>query len=237
MRIAIATFEGFNEIDSFVALNILNRVRRDNWKAEIVAPSEYVTSMNGVVIKSQQPFSFINQADAVLFGSGTMTRTVAKDKALMSQINLDPSRQLIGSQCSGALILKQLGLVENTLVCTDSTTAPWLIEAGAQVIKKAFSVEGNIATAGGCLSSQYLAAWIIHRQLGSKVMTEILSSVAPVGEENSFTQHILSVTQPSSNDINTEPKSFLEAARDVIGIAKGPGNLISNPDYMDGYGQ
>jgi hypothetical protein len=36
---------------------------------------------------------------------------------------------------------------------------------------------------------------------------------------------------------DAEPKSFLEVARDVIGIAEGPGDLISNPDHMSGYGQ
>jgi hypothetical protein len=33
MRIAILTFDGFNEIDSFVALNLLNRVKRPGWQA------------------------------------------------------------------------------------------------------------------------------------------------------------------------------------------------------------
>lgn len=193
MKIAIVTFEGFNEIDSFVALNILNRVQQTDWKAEIAAPTEYVTSMNGVVIKSQQLLSFANQADAVLFGSGKLTRTVAQDESIMSQFQLNPSRQMIGSQCSGALIMKQLGLVENMPVCTDSVTAPWLTEAGAQVANQAFLAKGNIATAGGCLSSQYLAAWIIHRKSGSEAMVKALKSVAPVGEEHSLIEHILSL--------------------------------------------
>ncbi|PZO36065.1 MAG: hypothetical protein DCF19_22415 [Pseudanabaena frigida] len=53
MKIAIVTFEGFNEIDSFVSLHILNRVKREGWKAEIVAPSDRVTSMNIVVVHTQ----------------------------------------------------------------------------------------------------------------------------------------------------------------------------------------
>jgi transcriptional regulator GlxA family with amidase domain len=127
MRIAIVTFEGFNEIDSFVALHILNRVKTEGWKAEIVAPSDRVTSMNGVTVHTQQPFSFVNQADAVLFGSGKLTRTIIQDEELMSVFQLDPSRQLIGSQCSGALVMKRLGLVENTPICTDLVTRPSLI--------------------------------------------------------------------------------------------------------------
>ena len=193
MKIAIVTFEGFNEIDSFVALNILNRVQQKDWKAEIVAPSEYVTSMNGVVIKSQQPLAFANQADVVLFGSGKLTRTIAQDELIMSQLQLEPSRQMIGSQCSGALIMKRLGLVENMSVCTDSVTAPWLSEAGVGVANQAFLAKGNIATAGGCLSSQYLVAWIIYRKLGLQAMAKALKSVAPVGEEHSLIEHILSL--------------------------------------------
>lgn len=195
MKIAIVTFEGFNEIDSFVALNILNRVKQAGWTAEIVAPSEYVTSMNGVKIHSQQPLSFANQADAVLFGSGKLTRKAAQDDYLMAQFDLDPLRQLIGSQCSGALIMKRLGLVENMPVCTDSTTKPWLIEAGVQVIDRAFSAKGNIATAGGCLSSQYLASWIIQRKLGPEAIAEVLRSVAPVGEEYSLIGRALSLVE------------------------------------------
>jgi hypothetical protein len=38
MKIAILTFEGFNEIDSFVACGILNRMKKSGWKAEIACP-------------------------------------------------------------------------------------------------------------------------------------------------------------------------------------------------------
>jgi transcriptional regulator GlxA family with amidase domain len=197
MKIAIVTFEGFNEIDSFVALHILNRVKREGWKAEIVAPSDSVTSMNGVTVHTQQPFSFVNQADAVLFGSGKLTRSVIQDEKLMSDFQLDPSRQLIGSQCSGALVMKRLGLVEDTPICTDLVTRPWLIESGVQVIDQSFMAKGNIATAGGCLSSQYLAAWVIYRSLGRKAVEEALSYVAPVGEEQSLVERVFAVIEAS----------------------------------------
>ncbi|MGL5941246.1 MAG: DJ-1/PfpI family protein [Waterburya sp.] len=204
MRIAIVTFEGFNEIDSFIALNILNRVKRDNWKAEIVAPSSSVTSMNGVTLNTQQPFSFVNQADVVLFGSAKSTRTVIQDEELMSSFQLDPSRQLIGSQCSGALIMKRLGLVENTPICTDSNTRLLLVEVGGQVIDQSFVSKGNIATAGGCLSSQYLAAWVIHRSLGREAVLEALSYVAPVGEEQSLVERVFATIKAGENFGNLE---------------------------------
>jgi hypothetical protein len=35
MHIAILTFEGFNELDSFIALGILNRIRKPDWRVSI----------------------------------------------------------------------------------------------------------------------------------------------------------------------------------------------------------
>lgn len=43
--------------------------------------------------------------------------------------------------------------------------------------------------------------------------------------------------QEITSDSEAEPKSFLEVAGDIIGMAEGPGDLLSNPDYMSGYGQ
>ena len=44
MRIAILIFDDLNEIDSFVAFHILNRMRTHGWRAEIVGPTHTVTS-------------------------------------------------------------------------------------------------------------------------------------------------------------------------------------------------
>jgi len=108
MQIAVLTFDGFNELDSFVAAGILNRLKGRGWRAYITSPSELVTSMNGVVIQRQKPLAFAKQADAVLVGSGIKTREIAADQAILAQLELDSSRQLIGAQCSGTLLLAKL---------------------------------------------------------------------------------------------------------------------------------
>ncbi|MEP6874790.1 MAG: AraC family transcriptional regulator, partial [Burkholderiales bacterium] len=129
MRIAILTFDGFNELDSFIALGLLNRLGHLGWKAEITSPSTHVTSMNGVTVQAQQPLEFANEADAVIFGSGIYTRAIAQEfgnrGALLDRLQLDPLRQLIGAQCSGALLLARLGLLADMPACTDLTTKPW----------------------------------------------------------------------------------------------------------------
>lgn len=186
MRIAILTFEGFNELDSFIASAMINRVKQPELKALIVCPSERATSMNGVVVHAQAPLSFAREADAVIIGSGVSTRELVKTPELMAQLKLDPSRQIIGAQCSGALVLAKLGLLGGLPACTDSMTKPWILESGVKVLDQPFVAHGNVATAGGCLSSHYLAAWVIARLAGWKAAEAVVHYVAPVGQKQEY---------------------------------------------------
>lgn len=196
MHIAILTFEGFNELDSLVALNILNRVKKPGWKVSIASPTDKVRSMNGVVIERQASLADACEADAVLVGSGIGTRNVVADAALMAQMRLDPTRQLLGAQCSGTLILAKLGLLNGVPACTDVTTKPWVEEAGVAVLNQPFVAKQNVATAGGCLASQYLAAWVIARLEGVEAARNALNHVAPVGEKETYVTRAMANVSP-----------------------------------------
>ena len=197
MQIAVLTFDGFNELDSFIASTILNRLRPLGWNAWITSPADEVTSMNGVTIRCQRPIEFSEEADAVLIGSGIRTRDVARDDALLARLGLDPERQLIRAQCSGTLLLAKLGLIGDLPACTDLTTKPWVIEAGVNVIDAPFVAHGNVATAGGCLASHYLAAWMIARGGSVEQAREAIHYGAPVGEKDMYVERAMAVIAPS----------------------------------------
>jgi transcriptional regulator GlxA family with amidase domain len=196
MHIAILTFEGFNELDSLIALNILARVKRPGWRVSVASPAPRVRSMNGVVLEVQASLQDACDADAVLVGSGTGTRDVVADTDLMSRIRLDPTRQLLGAQCSGTLLLAKLGLLDGVPACTDLTTKPWVEEAGVAVLNRPFVARQNVATAGGCLSSQYLAAWVIARLEGVEAARSAIHYVAPVGEKEAYVTRAMENISP-----------------------------------------
>jgi transcriptional regulator GlxA family with amidase domain len=196
MQIAILTLDGFNELDSFIAAGILNRMKSQGWAAHITCPTPEVTSMAGVTIRRQKPLGFLTEADAVLIGSGIKTRYYAADPAFLSQLKLDPSRQLIGAQCSGTLLLARLGLIGDLPACTDLTTKPWVVEAGVNVVDAPFVAHGNVATAGGCLASQYLAAWMIARMATPQDAEEAIHYVAPVGEKVEYVARAMAAVGP-----------------------------------------
>jgi transcriptional regulator GlxA family with amidase domain len=196
MDIAVLTLDGFNEIDSFVALHIFGRVAQAGWRVRLAAVEPRVTSMNGVTVSAQLRLDDLADMDAVLIGSGTKTREFAADPDFLAAVRVDPGRQLIGSQCSGALILQAIGLLEGVPACTDLKTKPTLVAAGVEVLDQAFHAVGNVATAGGCLASQYLAAWVATRLAGEAEARSALQYVAPVGEAARYVDHAMDVIAP-----------------------------------------
>ncbi|NRF69215.1 DJ-1/PfpI family protein [Aquincola sp. S2] len=199
MHIAILTFDGFNELDSLIAYGMLSRIRLRgdaDWRVSIASPTARVTSMNGLTLDAHVDLAAANAADAVLIGSGMKTREVAADASIMGQLQLDPARQLIAAQCSGTFLMAKLGLLGPLPACTDSTSKPWVQAAGVQILNQPFVAQGNVATAGGCLSAQYIAAWLINRLKGLDEAREVLHYFAPVGEKDAYVERALAHVAP-----------------------------------------
>lgn len=196
MHIAILTFDGFNELDSLIAFGILNRVKRVGWRVSIASPTPLVTSMNGLVLQAQTSLADATLADAVIIGSGSKTIEVVANPSLMAQLMIDSTRQLLAAQCSGTLILAKLGLLDAVPACTDLLTKPWVQEAGVEVLNQPFFAKNNVATAGGCLGSQYLACWLIARLEGMDAACDALHYVAPVGEKEQYVDRMIHNISP-----------------------------------------
>ncbi|KAJ2981276.1 hypothetical protein NQ176_g2125 [Zarea fungicola] len=199
MHIAILTFDGFNELDSFIALGILNRLNQQNSntvRVSIASPTPTVRSMNGIVVTATATLEEACAADAVVIGSGAKTREVVEDNLILSVLRkIDPARQLIAAQCSGALLAAKLGLLDGVPACTDDVSKPWVIAAGVEVVNQPFIYHGNVATAGGCLASHYLATWLIRRLFGTQAAKKALSYVVPVGEQEEYIKRALNHTE------------------------------------------
>lgn len=198
IQIAILTLPGFNELDSFIALGILNRAA--GVTAFLAGPEREAVSMNGVPTGVAGTMDQLAEADAVIVGSGMQTRDFAADAAFLASLRLDPARQLVASQCSGALILAKLGLLTGLPVCTDNKTRPWIEELGLEVTGEVLSVIGPIATAGGCLASQYLATWLLMRLAGEEETRRALAYVVPVGEDDGYAEMLIEHAKAADPD-------------------------------------
>ena len=181
-KIGIVIFDKFTDIDLWLMWDLLNRVRIPDWDVRIVGTAATHLSQTGIPVATQAPPDFADYADAVLFVSGPGTRDCIKNEEWLSKFEPDPERQVIGSICSGSLILAKLGLLEGKTATTYPTSKALLEEMGVDVVEKPFVEDGNVATAGGCLAQQYLVGWVIEKLADKDWRDLVLKSIQPVGE-------------------------------------------------------
>lgn len=186
MKIVILCFDGFTDIDVFLPWDLLNRVRLvggvTNWEVKIIGTTDNHISMAGLSIPISGSLEEIIDADAVLIASGVGVQKLITDDTYLGNLKLNPEKQLIGSMCSGALLLGALGLLTGKKATTYPTVVHQLETYGVNVVEESFVQEGNIATAAGCLAAQELVSWMIRLLLDEKMVHKVFESVQPVGQ-------------------------------------------------------
>ena len=186
MRIVLVAFDDFTDIDLILMWDLLNRVHLRDWNVRIVGEAPVHRSMTGLTVPVHGPLSETKRADAVLFTSGKGTRKKIADRSYLDTFELDLSRQLIGSIDSGALILAALGLLAGKRATTYPSARAILASYGVVTVELPIVIEGNVATAGGCMSGGYLAGWVIERLAGKAIADAVSTSWQPVGEGLTF---------------------------------------------------
>lgn len=187
MKLSIIAFDDYTDIDVFLMWDLLKRVHAPvHWDVQILGTKPSHTSKTGIPIPMHGSLELANASDAVLFASGPGTYRLIKDESFLRTFQLNPGKQLIGSMCSGALILAALGFLKDKPATTYPTAKALLAEYGVHVVEEPFVVSGNVATAAGCLAAQHLVGWVIERFAGEEERKRVLTSIQPVGEGLSF---------------------------------------------------
>lgn len=182
MKVGIIIFDKFTDLDLFLMWDLLNRVRIAGWEVKILGERPVHLSATGIEIKTHGGIEEANDADAVLFVSGQGTRDRIADENWLAKFALDAEKQMIGSICSGSLILAKLGLLTGKTATTYPTSKAVLESFGVEVIEKPFVAHGRVATAGGCLAQQYLIRWVVENLVDRDWADLIVKAIQPVGE-------------------------------------------------------
>lgn len=70
-----------------------------------------------------------------------------------------------------------------------------------------------------------------------KAKIEQLAERRGVSQKQVVMELVNQATAEAEEPIEAEPGSFLEAAGDLVGSVEGPGDLSTNPKYMEDYGR
>ncbi|WP_341503192.1 DJ-1/PfpI family protein [Gallaecimonas sp. GXIMD4217] len=185
-QIAIVIFDEFTDVDFYLMRDILGR-GKDGWTVRVLGTKREHRSSLGSTVQTDGHVREVAEADVVLLCSGYQGLPAAlADREFMSALALDPSRQLLGSICAGSFILHHLGLLDGLKMTTHPDAKAHLEELGGEVLDQALVVEGNIATAGGCLSTFYLTGWVAERLHGVDKRKAIHRQLLPAGQQDVF---------------------------------------------------
>ncbi|MBK8388831.1 MAG: DJ-1/PfpI family protein [Saprospiraceae bacterium] len=184
-KAVIVAFDKFTDIDIFLAWDLLNRVKfRDKtFEVKIVGTALSHKSVCGLDLNTQGLIEECNDADLVFFGSGPGTRILIQDDLYLKRFQLNPSKQIICSMCSGALIIAALGHLKGLSATTYPTAFEALKNYGVDVLEdKHLVTHGNIGTAAGCLAAVDLVGWAIEKMYDSEIREDVIASVLPIGQ-------------------------------------------------------
>ncbi|MBK8389697.1 MAG: DJ-1/PfpI family protein [Saprospiraceae bacterium] len=184
-KAVIVAFDKFTDIDIFLAWDLLNRVKfRDKtFEVKIVGTALSHKSVCGLDLNTQGLIEECNDADLVFFGSGPGTRILIQDDLYLKRFQLDPSKQIICSMCSGALIIAALGHLKGLSATTYPTAFEALKNYGVDVLEdKHLVTHGNIGTAAGCLAAVDFVGWAIEKMYDSEIREDVIASVLPIGQ-------------------------------------------------------
>jgi transcriptional regulator GlxA family with amidase domain len=185
-KIAIIAFDKFTDLDVFMPWDLLNRAKAagaKDWEIKVLGKSDHVTSVAGWKVPTHGRLEETKDSQVVIFGSGIGVEDVLKDRAFLDALHLDEKSQLIGSMCGGAILLAEKGLLKGR----KATTYPTYFEKlatyeGVTPVEAGFVANGNVATAGGCLSAQLLCAWVMEKTVSRELADTVMATILPVGE-------------------------------------------------------
>jgi transcriptional regulator GlxA family with amidase domain len=186
MLTSIVVFDDFTDLDVFLMWDLFNRVQHRDWKVQLIGEGAHHRSRTDIPIPMHGSLEQAAQSDAVLFTSGPGVRQKLSDARFLAALKLDPTRQLVGSVCAGALLLAALGLLTNKRATTHPSVRHMLQTFDVQVVDRPFVCEGNVATAAGCLAAQHLVAWVVGRLVSEDERDRVLESIQPVGNSSAF---------------------------------------------------
>lgn len=185
MNIAIIVFDQFTDIDVYLPWDLFNRAKLINKDVTVrfLGTSDTHYSACGLELKTHGMIEEATNADIVFFSSGAGTRKLFRNPEYLQRFALDPTKQVICSMCSGALLLAALGLLDGVSATTYPTAKKELRSMGVDVVEDQHLVtHGNIATAAGCLAAIDLISWCLQKTMGEQISEQVIASVLPVGK-------------------------------------------------------
>ncbi len=186
MKIDIVVFDGFDEMDAVAPYEVFRTA------AELGAPIEAelvgahgaatITASHGLRLAVERGPS--DAADMVLVpGGGWFHGAGVRDEIERGVlpafvVAARDAGAIVGSVCTGAMLLAAAGLVEGRPATTHHAAIEDLRAAGARIVEGArFVDDGDLVTAGGVTSGLDLALHVVDKVAGASIAEQVAREI------------------------------------------------------------
>ncbi|MXV62568.1 DJ-1/PfpI family protein [Natronorubrum sp. JWXQ-INN-674] len=177
----IVLFEGFDELDAIGPYEVLENAAQAGAPLETslvtLEETDIVTASHDLRVESQ---GTLGQPDILIVPGGGWTtanegvRAVVDDGTLPDAVDeCYTEGATVASVCTGAMILAEADLLEGRPAATHPVAEDDLEDHAANVVDERIVDDGDVLTAGGVTSGIDLALWLVEREFGEDVASEV----------------------------------------------------------------
>ena len=186
MRIEIVVFDGFDEMDAIAPYEVLRTAAALGApiEAELVGAhgAATVTASHGLRLvvdrgPSEAPDVLLVPGGGWFHGAGVRDEIERGDLPRVMAAAHEAG-SIVGSVCTGAMLLAAAGLVEGRRATTHHEAIEDLRGAGAEIVDGArFVDDGDIVSAGGVTSGLDLALHLVERVAGQSIADQVAREI------------------------------------------------------------
>jgi transcriptional regulator GlxA family with amidase domain len=188
VRVAIAIFDGVDDLDVFGPFEVLSNAGRGGAEIDVrlltLGPAEEVRTSHGARLRPHGTLDEFTPELLIIPGGGWNDRAEhgawaeAQRGELPAAVRrYHASGTTVASVCTGAGILAASGVLDRRPASTHHAARRDLQERGVEVVDARVVDDGDVLSAGGVTSGIDLALWLVERQWGKKLADVIAAEL------------------------------------------------------------
>jgi len=187
VRVGILLFDGVEELDAVGVYEVLAKAKQLHPQLDLSvrtrAHKETVTAALGLKILAHEVRADLDDLDLLVVPGGPGRKDVVKDFDLLKRILNFGTEKPVASVCTGAVILKEAGLLAGRKATTHRTAFNEL-RGVADVVEERVVEDGLVTTAGGVTASIDLGLHLLQKYFDRELADEVADRIEYTGHHN-----------------------------------------------------